>query len=88
MTKIYIYCLFDGSDVFHGVYSSTQAVHRDAIKICNKNVGQPLMEVNGKLDSPSLTKLRNLFKGAYDVQVRYFGANRLGAKIVKTKLKE
>ena len=36
MTKIYIYCLFDGFDRFLGVYSSLKAVHRDALKYCNR----------------------------------------------------
>ena len=88
MTKIYIYCLFGGDGVFHGVYSSVNAVHRDAIKLCNKGGANVLMEIGGQLESPSTTKLRNMLKGAFDVQVRYFGQHRPLARIIKTKLKE
>ena len=88
MTKIYIYCLFDGRGSFHGVYSSVDASHRDAIKLCNKGPGNVLMEINGNWELPSTTKLRNLFKGACDVQVRYSSGAPHQALIIKTKLKE
>lgn len=87
MTKIYTYCLFDHSDVFYGVYSSLKAVHRDAIKICNQGRTGVLMEYNGGYEAPSLTKLRNVFKGECDVVVRYI-SDAVGAKILKTKLRE
>lgn len=87
MTKIYTYCLFDHSDVFYGVYSSLKAVHRDAIKICNQGHSGVLMEYKGVYETPSLTKLRNIFKGECDVVVRYV-SDAVGAKILKTKLRE
>lgn len=88
MTKIYCYCLFDGRGNFHGVYSSVTAVHRDALKICNRGSHPVLMEtLRGKVP-PSATALRNAFKGAFDVQVVYSGDSLHEAKIIKTKLKE
>jgi hypothetical protein len=88
MTKIYIYCLFDHGDVFKGVYSSLQAVHRDAIKLANKGRSKVVMEVqSGHRQAPSLTALRNTLKGQCDVQVRY-AADPYVIKIIKTKLKE
>ena len=87
MTKIYTYCLFDHQDVFYGVYSSLQAVHRDAIKICNQGNSSVVMEYNSRHESPCLTKLRNIFKGECDTVVRY-SSDVSGAKILKTKLKE
>mgnify|MGYP001495928155 CR=1 FL=1 len=88
MTKIYIYCLFDHGDVFQGVYSSLQAVHRDAIKLANKGRGKVWMETQlGHRTAPSLTILRNTLKGQCDVQVRYI-AEPYVIKIIKTKLKE
>jgi hypothetical protein len=88
MTKIYCYCLFDGRGNFHGVYSSVHAVHRDALKLCNKGGGQILMELNSGYFPPSVTALRNVFKGAFDVQVEYASQAHHRAKIIKTKLKE
>lgn len=88
MTKIYCYCLFDGRGNFHGVYSSVNAVHRDALKICNKGNENVLMEAHGAPLIPSVTVLRNAFKGAFDVQVIYSGGSLHKARIVKTKLKE
>ena len=89
MTKIYCYCLFDGQGNFHGVYSSVNAVHRDAIKICNKGSNSVLMETSAHdRISPSATTLRNAFKGAFDVQVVYSGGIGYKARIIKTKLKE
>ena len=87
MTKIYIYCLFDHGDNFHGVYSSLKAVHRDAIKLCNKGTSPVFMQVENEYVAPSLTLLRNLFKGEIDVKVSYI-SNKKSAKILKTKLTE
>ena len=87
MTKIYIYCLFDGADVFYGVYSSLKAVHRDALKLSNRGSFPNHMETPDVIVSPSLTTLRNTFKGKCDVIVRY-RAGRNTAKVIKTKLKE
>lgn len=87
MTKIYIYCLFDRWDVFCGVYSSLKAVHRDALKIANASTHPVFMETEDGPRKPSLTLLRNTFKGRNDVWVSY-GAGPSRAKILKTKLKE
>ena len=87
MTKIYTYCLFDETDTFLGIYSSLQAVHRDALKICNRGNAPVMMEYMGERQAPNLGMLRNILKGQCDVLVRYL-AWRYGAKIIKTKLKE
>ncbi len=87
MTKIYTYCLFDNQDTFHGVYSSLKAVHRDAMRICNRTTSNVVMEYEGRIESASLTRLRNLLKGVCEVQVSYGSAPHT-AKIIKTKLKE
>jgi len=87
VTKIYTYCLFDRDDVFHGVYSSLKAVHRDAIKICNKGHSHVLLEFKGNYETPTLTRLRNIFKGECDLVINYFSDGG-GAKILKTKLRE
>lgn len=87
MTNIYCYCLFDGNGNFQGVYSSTAAVHRDAMKLCNKGHSPVLMERDGTGVTPTLTGLRNILKGAVDIQVIYAGGPHR-ARIVKTKLKE
>jgi enoyl-[acyl-carrier-protein] reductase (NADH) len=87
VTKIYTYCLFDGQQAFHGVYSSLKAVHRDAVRLCNRGGGRVIMEYGGAVEAASLTRLRNLLKGACEVQVRY-GAAPHNATIIKTKLKE
>ena len=88
MTNIYCYCLFDGHGNFHGVYSSVTAIHRDALKLCNKGTSDVVMELRGKKLTPSATLLRNTFKGVIDVQAVYLGGPGYGAKIIKTKLKE
>jgi hypothetical protein len=87
MTKIYTYCLFDRGDIFHGVYSSLKAVHRDALKIANAGNHPVFMETESGPQRPSLTALRNTFKGHCDVWVRYRCGPNV-AKILKTKLKE
>lgn len=87
MTKIYTYCLFDHAGTFFGVYSSLQAIHRDALKMCNRGNASVTMEFKGKQQAATLSGLRNLLKGQCDVQVRY-RAGVHGAKIIKTKLKE
>lgn len=88
MTKIYIYCLFDKDGVLEGVYSSLKAVHRDAIKICNHGLSSVrVLYGDDKRARPSLSTLRNLFKGEIDTTVTYLSdANRV--VILKTKLKE
>jgi len=86
MTKIYIYCLFD-VDRFVGVYSSLKAVHRDALKLSNRGFSNVFMIHEEKMLRPSLTELRNIFKGRCDVDVKYRTDNTL-VKVYKTKLKE
>jgi len=87
MTKIYIYCLFDKFDNFLGVYSSLKAVHRDAIKICNRG-GSKVFVTSVKPPQPcSLKLLRNIFKGKCDYEVKY-QSDLQYVKIYKTKLKE
>ena len=88
MTKIYCYCLFDGQGNFRGVYSSVSAVHRDALKLCSHGGGNPLIELKDGSLPASATALRNVLKGAFDVQVEYVSPTRQRAKIIKTKLKE
>jgi len=87
VTKIYTYCLFDHAGTFYGVYSSLHAIHRDAVKLCNKGASPVLMEYEGAPHAPSLTKLRNMLKGVCDVQVKYT-AGAWSATIIKTKLRE
>lgn len=87
MTKIYTYCLFDHNDNFEGVYSSLKAVYRDALRLSNKGVSDVRMLTPTGWEMPSLTKLRNLLKGQFDVIV-IFRSGTNGAKILKTKLKE
>ncbi len=89
MTKIYIYCLFDGSDNFFGVYSSLKAIHRDALKIANRGAtsSNVALDVSGDRHTASLTNLRNILKGKHDVWVKYRGGPR-SAKILKTKIRE
>jgi len=87
MTKIYIYCLFDEAGVFWGVYSSLKAVHRDALKLANKGAAPVYMETETGSTAPSLTTLRNVFKGKCGVGVKYRGGKNV-ATVIKTKLKE
>ena len=87
MTKIYIYCLFDTMDAFVGVYSSIQAVHRDALKLANRGVSNVYMVHDNEVVAPSLTTLRNTLKGKCDVEVKY-RTSSTSIRIYKTKLKE
>ena len=87
MTKIYIYCLFDKEGNFKSVYSSIKAVHRDAMKLCNQGTSAVIVEVDGVSSSPSLTLLRNVFKGETDIKVKYL-SDQNQATIIKTKLRE
>ena len=87
MTKIYIYCLFDTVDTFVGVYSSLKAVHRDALKLSNRGNSGVYMIADGNTVKPSLTELRNYFKGKCDTSVKY-RTTSTSVKIFKTKLKE
>ncbi len=87
MTKIYTYCLFDTRDEFLGVYSSLRAVHRDALKFSNRGQSGVYMVADNNVTNPSLTSLRNFFKGKCDVEVVY-RTNSTSIRIFKTKLKE
>lgn len=87
MTKIYTYCLFDGDDTFHGVYSSLAAAYRDAIKITNRGQSRVMLQTEEGWVDPSLTTLRNVLYGKCDVVVLLQGG-RHRAKILKTRLKE
>jgi len=87
MTNIYIYCLFD-VERFLGVYSSLKAVHRDALKFANRGYSRVYMVYNNELVCrPTLTGLRNMFKGKCDVEVKYRTDNT-SIRIYKTRLKE
>jgi hypothetical protein len=87
VTKIYIYCLFDKDDNFKGVYSSLKAVHRDAIKLCNQGSSSVFVEIDGSISPPSLTLLRNVFKGEMNVKIKYL-SDKNQANIIKTRLRE
>jgi hypothetical protein len=87
MTKIYIYCLFEKNDIFHGVYSSIKVAHRDALKICNTGASEIFLKIGDHVEKPSVRLLRNIFKGETDIKVRYF-SNDSSVTILKTKLKE
>ena len=87
MTKIYIYCLFDTLDNFMGVYSSIQAVHRDALRLSNRGHSKVYLVHENKAETPTLTKLRNIFKGKCDIDVKYKTDSTM-IRIYKTKLKE
>jgi hypothetical protein len=87
VTKIYIYCLFDRYDNFLGVYSSLKAVHRDAIKACNRGHSKVWIVKDGSTSPCTLVSLRNVFKGKCNYEVRYQSDVQC-IKIFKTKLKE
>jgi len=86
MTKIYIYCLFDMNG-FVGVYSSLKAVHRDALQIANRGNSNVYMVYDNTVLKPSLTLLRNTFKGKCDIEVKY-RTDSSSVMIFKTRLKE
>ncbi len=86
MTKIYVYCLFD-MDNFVGAYSSLKAVHRDALKLSNRGYSSVYLLYDNQVLDPSLTSLRNIFKGKCDVDVKYRTDNTY-IRVYKTKLKE
>ena len=87
MTKLYIYCLFEQDDIFHGVYSSLKSAHRDALKIANKGPAGVFIKHEGEYMSPTLSILKKIFNGEVDIKIEYTSsASR--ATIIKTKLKE
>lgn len=87
MTKLNIYCLFDSDDALYGVYSSIKAVHRDALKICNKGFSSVYLRYDGESRTPNITMLRNIFKGEIDVKVNYV-SDKSKITILKTSIKE
>jgi len=87
MTKIYTYCLLEGGDVLHGVYSSLKAAHRDALKLANKGSRHVHIHHDGKSVIPTLKLLRNIFAGEFDIKIDYYSDNKM-VSILKTKLKE
>ena len=87
MTKIYIYCLFDTMDNFIGVYSSLKAVHRDALKLSNRGTSGVYLFYDNERVTPSLTTLRNVFKGRQDYEVKY-KSSAASIRVFKTRLKD
>ncbi len=87
MTKLNIYCLFDSDDALYGVYSSIKAVHRDALKLCNKGYSSVYLKHEGEPKPPNVTMLRNIFKGEIDVKVNYV-SDKSKITILKTSIKE
>ncbi len=87
MTKLNIYCLFDNDDSLHGVYSSIKSVHKDALKLCNSGHSGVFIRYDNKSVKPSITMLRNIFKGEIDVKVFYY-SNKTKITILKTSIKD
>ena len=87
MTKINIYCLFDSNNELHGVYSSIQAVHGDALKLANRGVSGVYIRQPDGPTKPTIRLLRNIFKGQKDVKVNYYSDGGT-VTILKTGLKE
>lgn len=88
MTKIYIYCVFDGDDGLYGVYSSLKAAHTDALKLANREAhGGVYVYYEGKSMQPNLTFIRNIFKGIIDSKINYY-SNGCKITVLKTKLKD
>mgnify|MGYP003120801262 FL=1 len=87
MTKIYTYCLLEGGDVLHGVYSSLKAAHRDALKLANTGARAVHIKHEGNTVVPSLKLIRNIFAGEFDIRVDYYSDSKM-VSILKTKLKE
>ena len=87
MTKIYIYCIFEGGDVLHGVYSSLKAAHRDAVSLCNSGPRGVYIVTDGRPIRPDLKTIRNIFAGEFDIKLNYYSDDKM-VTILKTKLKE
>ncbi len=87
MTNIYIYCVFDGTGTFMGVYSSLKNAHRDALKVANSGESSVYIQTDKGFQKPSLAFLRSTLKGKCDVVISYRGG-KTTSKILKTKLKE
>ena len=87
MTKIYIYCIFEGGDNFRGVYSSLKSAHRDALKMCNIGNRGVYIRQNGESVHPTLKMIRNIFAGEFDIKLNYYSDDKM-ITVLKTKLKE
>ena len=87
MTNIYIYCVFEGDQVLHGVYSSIKAAHRDAVKLCNQGNSRVYIRHDGEGKIPTVTMLRNIFKGEMNIKIKYW-SDAKSATILKTRLRE
>ena len=71
----------------HGVYSSIQAVHGDALKLANCGTsGVYIHQPEGPI-RPTVRMLRNILKGQIDVKVNYYSDSGV-VTILKTGLKE
>ena len=60
MTKIYTYCLFDGDDTFHGVYSSLAAAYR-CDPIANRGQSKVMLRTEDGWVDPDLTTLATCY---------------------------
>lgn len=87
MTKLNIYCLFDRYQVLHGVYSSIKSVHRDAMRLCNNGSSDIYVYKDDEPIKPSITLLRNILKGEFDVKVDYY-SDKSKVTILKTSIKD
>lgn len=87
MTKINIYCLFDTKNDFRGVYSSLQSIHRDALALCNRGNKPVRLRVGSEYLDPTLTAVRNLFKGQTNIVLTYVSDGG-SVEVLKTKLIE
>jgi|TARA_R110002126_G_scaffold138790_2_gene283382 hypothetical protein len=87
MTNIYIYCVFDGTGNFMGVYSSLKNAHRDALKVANSGESSVYIKTTEGYIKPTLSFLKKTLKGKCDIVVQYRGG-KTTSKILKTKLKE
>jgi len=87
VTKIYIYCIFEGGDILHGVYSSLKAAHRDAVSLCNQGSRGVYIVTGGQSIRPDLKTIRNIFAGEFDIKLNYYSDDKM-VTILKTKLKE
>lgn len=87
MTKIYIYCIFEGGDVLHSVYSSLKTAHRDAVKLCNTGTSGVYIKTGDASVKADLKTIRNIFAGEFDIKLNYYSDDKM-VTILKTKLKE
>ncbi len=87
MTNIYIYCVFEGDQILHGIYSSIKAAHRDAMKLCNKGASKVYIRHDDGSKVPTIKMLRNIFKGKVDIKIKYW-SNTTSATVLKTQLRE